>query len=372
MAHPWANVFILVVGGVSLASGFLGLLGGAPEWAPALHVHRVSGYALVALLAWKGRNIVTPLMNVRRWRRRPALHLGGLALLALLLTPLALGLAWSFGGYFAHFGFSGLSWHIYLSLALAPFVLWHVQRHTWTLRTRFWAERRSFLRLAGLGAAGFAVWQGGKLAAGVFELPGTERRFTGSYERGSFAGNRFPTTSWLNDNPPPVDKDAWRLKVTGLVDRELDLSLADLSTASTSPRPAPQPVRPEPVEGPLADIARDPGQVTATLDCTGGWHSTQEWEGAPLLDVLERAGADPEARSVAIRSVTGYRRRFSMAEARGYLLATRVGGEPLWHGHGSPVRLVAPGKRGFEWVKWVTSVSVDDAPSWWQSPLPLT
>ena len=92
----------------------------------------------------------------------------------------------------------------------------------------------------------------------------------------------------------------------------------------------------------------------------------------PLLNVLELAGADPEARSVAVRSVTGYQRRFTMKEAREYLLATHVGGEPIWHGHGSPVRLVAPGKRGFEWVKWVTSVQVSDAPSWWQSPLPLT
>ena len=130
MAHPWANVFILIVGGISLASGFLGLLGGSPEWAPTLHVHRISGYALVALLLWKGRNIITPLMSVRRWRRSPALHLGGLALLALLLTPLTLGLVWSFGGFFAYLGFSGLSWHIYLSLLLAPFVVWHAQRHS--------------------------------------------------------------------------------------------------------------------------------------------------------------------------------------------------------------------------------------------------
>ena len=92
----------------------------------------------------------------------------------------------------------------------------------------------------------------------------------------------------------------------------------------------------------------------------------------PLRDVLERAGADPEARSVTVRSATGYWRRFSMEEARGYLLATHVGGEPLWHGHGAPVRLVAPDKRGFEWVKWVVSLRVEDSWSWWQPPLPLT
>ncbi len=40
------------------------------------------------------------------------------------------------------------------------------------------------------------------------------------------------------------------------------------------------------------------------------------------------------------------------------LLATRVGGEPLSHGHGAPVRLVAPGRRGFQWVKWVTRLEL--------------
>ena len=35
------------------------------------------------------------------------------------------------------------------------------------------------------------------------------------------------------------------------------------------------------------------------------------------------------------------------------MLATRVGGELLWHGHGAPLRLVAPGRRGYDWVKWV-------------------
>lgn len=38
------------------------------------------------------------------------------------------------------------------------------------------------------------------------------------------------------------------------------------------------------------------------------------------------------------------------------LLATSVDGERLSHGHGYPLRLVAPGRRGFQWVKWVEEV----------------
>ena len=346
MAHPWANVFILVVGGVSLLTGVLGLMGSSPEWAVAFHVHRISGFALVALLLWKGRNVLRPLTNRILWKRRPALLVGSVGILVLLLAALGLGVGWSHGGYFAYLGISWVSWHIYLSLLLAPFVVWHVFTHSWTLRPRFWVERRSFLRLAGLSVAGFALWRTGELAADLLELPGDDRRFTGSYERRSFAGNAFPTTSWLNDNPEPVNGDDWRLEVSGLVRRDVALGLADLTGGQ--------------------------GKVTAVLDCTGGWHSTQEWEGTPLRDVLESAGVDPGAGSVTVRSMTGYQRRFSMKEADGYLLATHVGGETISHGHGFPLRLVAPGKRGFEWVKWVDSIHVNDTGKWWQSPFPLT
>jgi DMSO/TMAO reductase YedYZ molybdopterin-dependent catalytic subunit len=54
------------------------------------------------------------------------------------------------------------------------------------------------------------------------------------------------------------------------------------------------------------------------------------------------------------------------------LLATHVGGAPLSAGHGAPARLVAPGRRGFWWVKWVTAIDVTDEPWWWQPPFPLT
>ena len=161
MAHPWANVFILIVGGLSLLSGFLGLIGGSPDWAIALHVHRISGFALVALLLWKGRNVLISLTNRARWRRKPALLLSSVAILLLLLAALTLGIGWSYSGYFAYLGFSGVSWHIYLSLLLAPLVAWHAFTHSWTLRTRFWVERRSFLRLAGFTIAGLALWRAG-------------------------------------------------------------------------------------------------------------------------------------------------------------------------------------------------------------------
>ena len=91
----------------------------------------------------------------------------------------------------------------------------------------------------------------------------------------------------------------------------------------------------------------------------------------PLARLLDEAELLPEARSVKVTSATGYYRRFTIAEARDYLLATHVGGRLLPRGHGYPVRLAARGKRGFEWVKWVTDIEIDARPKWLQPPLPL-
>jgi DMSO/TMAO reductase YedYZ molybdopterin-dependent catalytic subunit len=53
------------------------------------------------------------------------------------------------------------------------------------------------------------------------------------------------------------------------------------------------------------------------------------------------------------------------------LLALDVAGRPLSHGHGAPARLVVPDHRGFDWVKWVVRVTVNDSGDFWQPPLPL-
>ena len=107
--------------------------------------------------------------------------------------------------------------------------------------------------------------------------------------------------------------------------------------------------------------------VRAVLDCTGGWYAQQEWAGVALEDLL---AVDDRATSVEFASVTGYARRLPLADVEGLLLATHVAGEPLSSGHGFPVRLVAPGRRGFWWVKWVQRVSLSDTPWWWQLPFP--
>jgi DMSO/TMAO reductase YedYZ molybdopterin-dependent catalytic subunit len=324
----WANTLLLW------------LVSGSSDRAIFILAHRVAGYAILVLLVWKGAVIAS---SLRRRGPGPRRY-GSLFLLAGLVVTLSLGLAWSAAGPFAFAWFNGLSWHIYAGAALTSVLVWHAYRYAHRLPVSFWAERRTFLRLTALAVGGLAVMRAAEVGVTAAGLNGARRRFTGSYPAPAREGGRFPVVSWLNDRPTPIDPAAWSVTIGGAVRRELVLRQGDLEELQT---------------------------VTATIDCTGGWYSEQVWQGAPLGDLLKLAGPDPTAASVTVTSVTGYYRRFSMDEANRYLLATRVGGRRLSHGHGYPLRLVAPGKRGFEWIKWVSRIEVNDSPKWLQPPLPL-
>ena len=340
MAFPWANTLLLVFIGAEMVSGVFGLLTGSHDRAIYMQAHRVAGFGILVILLWKARNVRGSL----RWRRSLTPRAASIVLAVTLIATLGLGLTWSFAGRFSFLWFSGVSWHIYAGVVLAPILLWHSRHHTRGFPVSFWAERRSFLRLAGAVVLGFAAWRVGETAASLGRLAGADRRFTGSYEADSMSGNAFPVVSWLNDRPPRLDATDVRLTVTGAVERDVGLGYDDL----------------------VADA-----ELTATIDCTGGWYSTQEWRGVSVARLLEQAKPTDGAASVTFVSATGYYRRFSMDEASAYLLATHVGGHALSHGHGFPLRLVAPGKRGFEWVKWVEAIEVNESSKWWQPPLPL-
>ena len=340
MRFPWANTLLLIFLSAELVSGFFGLTSGSENRAIHMQIHRIAGYGILIVLGWKVLNVLRSL----RWPRPGSVRTASAALAVVLVFTLALGLWWSLLGSYHWWLFSGMSWHIYAGAALVPLLAWHAWYMFRGFPPAFWADRRLVLRASGLATIGFLGWQVMERTASAASLPGGDRRFTGSYGRGDFTGNSFPRVSWLNDNPSSIDVDRWSLKVAGAVGRPRVFHYSDLNGQT---------------------------EVTATIDCTGGWHSTQRWRGTPLSELLNDVGPSDASRSITVRSVTGYYRRFGLGDAPGLLLATHVTGEPLSHGHGAPVRLIAPGRRGFDWVKWVTEIEIGETPSWWQPPLPL-
>ena len=122
----------------------------------------------------------------------------------------------------------------------------------------FLADRRLLIRTTGLAVAGFVGWRLSEGIVGAAELSGEYRRFTGSYEAGSFSGNRFPRVSWLNDSPNRLNVDDWKLDVSGVAAKRLTLTYNDMTANA---------------------------EMVATIDCTGGWHSTQQWSGVWLSEI---------------------------------------------------------------------------------------
>lgn len=316
-----------------LVTGALTLFAGAPSTAWIIAVHDACGIGIALLVVVKLRRVWPRLARRAAGVDRRA---AGIAAAAAVALCLGAGFAWSAGVDGAPAGYSLLSWHDALGAVLVVAVAVHMTVRAKRLRRRDLAGRRQFLTAAGLSAAALVVWRGQGPFESLLALKGAKRRFTGSYEAASFAGNAFPSTSWVADHPAPVDAETYRLRIEGLAARPLALSVAELSAAELS----------------AAD------ELVATLDCTGGFYSTQRWRGVRLGRLLDRAGADPGARHISVASVTGYRWSFAIEDARGLLLATHVAGTPLSHEHGAPLRLVVPGARGFQWVKWVTRIEL--------------
>ena len=314
---------------VQLASGLLTLRSGAPATAPLFWLHGIVGGALLVASVEKLRRSVGPAIRGRRWR---SLLLG--AVLALLVAAaLAGGFAWVASGRIWSIGpWTILTLHVWAALGVLPILLFHLLPRRWRLlRPRSLARpmsRRTFLAVAGLAAVGAVAWGATNLAD---RLQGGLRRFTGS--RWLPDGGIPPPTTFYGEGTPSIDRARWRLRVHGRVASPLELDLRAL-------------------------VALGVAEREAVLDCTSGWVLRTGWRGTPLPAVLAAAGADPTATFVTIRSVTGWMVPLERSELADALLATHVAGEPLPAANGAPLRLVAPGRRGLDWVKWIAEIEV--------------
>ena len=157
---------------------------------------------------------------------------------------------------------------------------------------------------------------------------------------------------------PEVDRATYRLRVSGLVDTPLELSLGDLR----------------------AMPSRD---LVFGFECSGNrgplnaLSSNGRWTGVPLRALLERAGIKDEAREFVffgadrgeeeviwrgqpfnVEQQYGRSLERDRALSDGPLLAYDLNGEPLSTHQGSPLRLLLPGWYGAPNVKWVAEIHV--------------
>ena len=339
----WTNLALFVLLGLAFTTGWVAFFYGTASSRASLIIHAASGYAIVALTPWKA------VIAARGVQRRRTGWWASLVFTGLVVASISAGILHSTGLLLDIGPFSAMTVHVGAALAAIPFVIWHMLARRIPVRAVD-LSRRSLLRAGALlGGAGLA-YGAGEIAVRLFSLPGSLRRFTGSYEYGSLQPAQLPVTQWLFDAVPAIDQAPWRLTVqVGATIRQWTYD----------------------------ELLAFDDRVRATLDCTGGFYSTQDWSGVWLGRLLDSSPSLPagEGRgggsSIHVRSLTGYDRRFAAGDADRLLLATRLGGSPLDPGHGFPVRLVAPDRRGYWWVKWVTTITIDELPVWWQLPFPI-
>jgi DMSO/TMAO reductase YedYZ molybdopterin-dependent catalytic subunit len=205
------------------------------------------------------------------------------------------------------------------------------------------AGRRDVVALVLRG--GVATWAvttvGGRwLAARAQEIADLFGRVVGLSARITPTEDHYTVSK--NLFAPNVRERGWTLRIVGQVERELELTLADLRALPSVTRPS-------------------------TLMCVsntvgGDLIGTSEWTGVRLADLLEAAGVRPGANELVLRAADNYSDSFPLEDAvrDGTIVAYLQNGEPLTAAHGFPARVLVPGIYGMKNVKWVQEIELTD------------
>jgi DMSO/TMAO reductase YedYZ molybdopterin-dependent catalytic subunit len=223
--------------------------------------------------------------------------------------------------------------------------------------------RRSFLRFAGLSVGAALIVGIGARALNAGSAAVTSIRNAIRLPRAAVAAPPIPAgaelhipglASYITPNDafyridtalqvPAVNPNDWKLRITGMVDQEVELSFAQL------------------LDLPLIEH-------TLTLACVsnevgGELVGNATWLGYPIRALLKRAGPHPDADMVLSRSADGWTAGTPLEvltdDKTDALLAIGMNGKPLPLEHGFPVRMVVPGLYGYvSATKWVTELTV--------------
>ncbi len=110
----------------------------------------------------------------------------------------------------------------------------------------------------------------------------------------------------------------------------------------------------------------------ATLHCVEGWEVTVLWEGVLVKDLLQDAQYNPNAQVLILYSQDGFTTSLPISYIvnNDIMIAYKVNGLTLPKSEGYPFRLVAEGKLGYKWAKWITRMEVSNDTSfrgYWES-----
>ena len=135
---------------------------------------------------------------------------------------------------------------------------------------------------------------------------------------------------------PKIDLNTFTLEVTGLVDSSFSLNWEEINR----------------VPAVFSD--------TMLMYCVEGWEVWGNWIGILVKDLLDKAHVRQEGKYILFGCVDSYTTALPISYLEKYnaMLAYQVNGSPLKEHDGFPLRLIAFGKYGYKWAKWVNKLEV--------------
>ncbi|TWP37735.1 oxidoreductase [Leekyejoonella antrihumi] len=141
---------------------------------------------------------------------------------------------------------------------------------------------------------------------------------------------------------PQVNPDTWRLRVTGMVEHEVEVDWPTLQT--------------KPMQDAMITL------MCVSNEVGGSLNGNTIWTGWPVRELLAEAGVKPGADMVLSTSADGWTAGTplsALTDNRNALVAVAMDGQALPPEHGFPARIVVPGLYGYvSATKWVTELKV--------------
>jgi DMSO/TMAO reductase YedYZ molybdopterin-dependent catalytic subunit len=138
-----------------------------------------------------------------------------------------------------------------------------------------------------------------------------------------------------DEEEPEIDVEEWTLEVDGLVARPGHYTAGQIHS--------------------LRKLVMNTRHC-----CVEGWSMIPQWGGTQLREFLHVAGADRDARYLAVECADDYTTSYDMPSAvhEQTLLCYEAYGKPLAAAHGAPLRIVMPTKLGYKSAKWIRKLVV--------------
>ncbi len=178
---------------------------------------------------------------------------------------------------------------------------------------------------------------------GVIISPDTERQ--NRVPPGQRLTDRFPVLHY--GSVPKIDTAKWKFTISGLVDRERELSYAECTAL---PRV----------------------KVFCDIHCVTTWSRLNNlWEGISTGVLKDLVKISPEAKFVIVHAAVGFTTNMPIGDffQNDVLFALKFDDKPITPEHGAPVRLVVPRLYFWKSAKWADGVEfvAEDKPGFWES-----